>query len=52
MLEPFSLLLRRWEEGGLVRGCRVVVDSFGTTLCVVTEDFQLAVVEQQNLFQN
>jgi hypothetical protein len=33
MLEPFLLLPRRWEEGGLVGGCRVVVDSFGTTLC-------------------
>jgi hypothetical protein len=51
MLEPFSLLLRCWAEGGLVEGCRVVVDSSGTTLCVPTEDFQLAVAEQQNLFQ-
>jgi hypothetical protein len=51
MLEPFSLLLRRWEEGGLVGGCRVVVDSSGTTPCVPAQDFQLAVVEQQNLFQ-
>jgi hypothetical protein len=50
MLEPFLLLPRRWEEGGLVGGCRVVVDSSGTTLCVPAEDFQLAVAEQQNLF--
>jgi hypothetical protein len=48
MLEPFSLLPRRWEEGGLVEGCRVVVDSFGTTLCVPVEDFLVAVAKQQN----
>jgi hypothetical protein len=51
MLEPFLLLPRCWEEGGLVGGCRVVVDSFGTTLCVPAEDFQLVVAKQQNLFQ-
>jgi hypothetical protein len=51
MLEPFLLLPRRWEEGGLVGGCRVVVDSSGTTLCVPVEDFQLAVAVQHNLFQ-
>jgi hypothetical protein len=51
MIEPFSLLPRRWEEGGLVGGCQIVVDSSGTTLCVPAEDFQLAVAEQQNLFQ-
>jgi hypothetical protein len=51
MLEPFLLLPRRWEEGGLVGGCRVVVDRSETTLCVPAEDFQLAVAEQQNLFQ-
>jgi hypothetical protein len=39
MLEPFLLLPRRWEEGGLVEGCRLVVDSSGTTLCVPAEDF-------------
>jgi hypothetical protein len=50
MLEPFLLLPQRWEEGGLVGGCRVVVDSSGTTLCVPAEDFQLAVAVQQNLF--
>jgi hypothetical protein len=50
MLEPSLLLPRRWEEGGLVGGCRVVVDSSGTTLCVPVEDFQLAVVDQHNLF--
>jgi hypothetical protein len=52
MLEPFLLLPRRWEEGGLVGGCWVVVDSSGTTLCVPTEDFQSAVAAQQNLFRN
>jgi hypothetical protein len=46
MLEPFLPLPRCWEEGGLVRGCWVVVDSSGTTLCVPAEDFQLAVAEQ------
>jgi hypothetical protein len=50
MLEPSLLLLRRWEEGGLVGGCRVVVDCSDTTLCIPAEDFQLAVAEQQNLF--
>jgi hypothetical protein len=50
LLEPFLLLPRHWGEGGLVGGCQVVVDSFGTTLCVPAEDFQLAVAEQQNLF--
>jgi hypothetical protein len=51
MLEPFLLLLWRWEEGGLVGGCQVVVDSSSTTLCVPAEDFQLAVAEKQNLLQ-
>jgi hypothetical protein len=51
MLEPFSLLPRCWEEGGLVGVCRVVVNSSNTTLCVPAEDFQLAVAAQQNLFQ-
>jgi hypothetical protein len=50
MLEPFLLLPRHWEEGGLVGGCRAVVDRSGTTLCVPVEDFQLAAAEQQNLF--
>jgi hypothetical protein len=50
LLEPFSLRLRRWGEGGPVGGCWVVVDSSGTTLCVPAEDFQLAVAEQQTLF--
>jgi hypothetical protein len=39
MLEPFLLLPQRWEEGGLVGGCRIVVDSSSTTLCVPVEDF-------------
>jgi hypothetical protein len=50
MLKPSLLLPRHWEEGGLVGGCRVVLDSSGTTLCVPAEDFQLAVAEQHNLF--
>jgi hypothetical protein len=50
LLEPFSLRLRRWGEGGPVGGCRVVVDSSGTVLCVPAEDLQLAVAEQHNLF--
>jgi hypothetical protein len=45
MLEPALLLPQRWEEGGLVGGCRVVVGNSGTTLCVPVEDFQLAVAE-------
>jgi hypothetical protein len=48
LLEPSSLRLRRWGEGGPVEGCRVAVDNSGTTLCVPIEDFQLAVAEQQN----
>jgi hypothetical protein len=39
MLELFSLQPQRWEEGGPVGGCRVVVDNSGTTLCVPAEDF-------------
>jgi hypothetical protein len=46
MLEPSLLLPQRWEEGSLVGGCRVVVDSSGTTLCIPAEDFQLVVAEQ------
>jgi hypothetical protein len=46
LLELFSLQPWRWEEGVLVGGCRVVVDSSGTTLCVPAEDLQLAVAEQ------
>jgi hypothetical protein len=45
VLELSSLRLRRWGEGGLVKGCRVAKGSSGTTLCVPTEDFQLAVVD-------
>jgi hypothetical protein len=44
-LSPLCFYHARWEEGGLVGGCRVVVDSSGTTLCVPAEDFQLAVAE-------
>jgi hypothetical protein len=51
LLESFSLQPRCWKGGGLVGGCRVVVDSSGTTLCVPAEDLQLVVAEQQNLFQ-
>jgi hypothetical protein len=52
MLELFSLQPWRWEEGGPVRGCPIVVDNSGTTLCVRAEDSQLVeVLEQQNLFQ-
>jgi hypothetical protein len=50
LLEPSSLQLRRWGEGGPVEGCRVVEGSSGTILCVPVEGFQLAVAEQQNLF--
>jgi hypothetical protein len=50
LLEPFSLRLQCWGEGGPVGGCRVVVDSSDTTLYVPAEDFQLAVAEQQSLF--
>jgi hypothetical protein len=32
LLEPSSLLLRRWGGSGPVEGCRVVEGSFGTTL--------------------
>jgi hypothetical protein len=38
-LELFSLQPWCWEEGGLVGGCRVVVDNSGKTLCVPAEDF-------------
>jgi hypothetical protein len=38
MIEPLSLQLRRWEEGGMVGGCQIVVDNSGTTPCVPTED--------------
>jgi hypothetical protein len=46
-IEPFSLQLRRWGEGGTVRGHRIVVDNSDTTPCVAAEDFQ----EQQKVFQ-
>jgi hypothetical protein len=42
MLELFLLLPQHWEEGGPVRGCRVVVDNSGTTLCVPAEDFSVS----------
>jgi hypothetical protein len=50
LLEPSSLRLQRWGEGGPVEGCQVVEGSSSTTLCVPADDFQLAVAEQQNLF--
>jgi hypothetical protein len=46
MIEPFLLQLRRWEEGGMVRGCRLVVDNSGTMLCVPAEVFQSAEVPE------
>jgi hypothetical protein len=49
LLELSLLRLQHWGEGGPVEGCRVVEGSSGTTLCIPAEDFQLAVVEQQNL---
>jgi hypothetical protein len=52
MLKPFSLQPRRWEEGGPVGGCPIVVDNSSIMLCVPVEDSQLAeVLGQQNLFQ-
>jgi hypothetical protein len=51
MLELFSLQPRRREEGGLDGGCQIVVDNYGTTLCVPAEDSQYVVTEQQKLFQ-
>jgi hypothetical protein len=47
MLGLFSLQPRCWEEGGPDGGCRIVVDNFGTTLCVPGEDSQYAIIEQQ-----
>jgi hypothetical protein len=47
MLGLFSLQLRRWEEDGQDGGCRIVVDNFGTMLCVPAEDSQYVVTEQQ-----
>jgi hypothetical protein len=38
MIEPFSLQLRLWGEGGMVRGCWLVVDNSGTMPCVPAED--------------
>jgi hypothetical protein len=46
MFGLFSLQLRHWEEGGPDGGCRIVVDNFGTMLCVPAEDSQYAVAEQ------
>jgi hypothetical protein len=49
-IEPFLLQLRRWEEGGMVGGCRLVVDNSGTTPCVPAKDFQSAEVSEQQKF--
>jgi hypothetical protein len=48
MLEPFTLQLRRWEGGGPDRGCWIVVDNSGTTLCVPAEDSQYVVQNNRN----
>jgi hypothetical protein len=37
-IKPFSLQLRCWGEGGMVRDCRLVADNSGTMLCVPAED--------------
>jgi hypothetical protein len=42
MLELFLLQPQRWEEGGLVGACQVVVDNSGTTPCVPAEDFSVS----------
>jgi hypothetical protein len=48
---PFSLQLRRWGEGSMVGGCRIVADNCDTTPCFPAEDSQLAEVpEQQKVF--
>jgi hypothetical protein len=39
LLEPSSLRLRCWGEGGPVEGCRVVEGSSCTILCVHAEGF-------------
>jgi hypothetical protein len=49
-IEPFLLQLRRWEEGGVVGGCRLVADNSGTMPCVPAEDFQSAEVPEQLKF--
>jgi hypothetical protein len=52
MIEPFLLQLRRWEEGGMVGGCRLVAGNSSTTPCVPAEASQSTEVpEQQKLFQ-
>jgi hypothetical protein len=47
MLELFSLQPRRWEEGDPDGGCQIMVDNFGTMLCVPAEDSQYTFTEQQ-----
>jgi hypothetical protein len=51
MIEPFSLQWRRWEEGGVVRGCRLMADNSGTTLVSLQRIFSAEVPEQQKFFQ-
>jgi hypothetical protein len=46
-IEPFSLQLRRWGEGGTVGGHWIVADNSDTTPCVPAEDSQLAEVPEQ-----
>jgi hypothetical protein len=46
-IEPFSLQLRRWGEGGTVGGSRIAADNSDTTPCVPAEDSQLAEVPEQ-----
>jgi hypothetical protein len=47
MIEPFLLLLRHWGEGGMVGGCRLVVDNSSTMPCVPAEDSQSVEVPEQ-----
>jgi hypothetical protein len=43
LLKPFLLRQRRWGEGGLAEGCRAVVGSCGTILCVPVEGSHVVV---------
>jgi hypothetical protein len=49
-IETFLLQLRRWEEGGVVGGCRLVADNSDTMPCVPIEDFKSAEVPKQRKF--
>jgi hypothetical protein len=42
LLELSSLRLRRWGEGGPVKGCRVAEGSSGTTLCAPANGFSVS----------